>query len=135
MIFVDTVELRHIETWLKDGDAKVCKCKVTFGNNMWSISEWYTNSAYQHQGLGVKTLRHTLKKLYEMFGAPGEIRYIWNGDHEYVFNWLQNNFSPVSLLPISVQKYSDADDWSAHIYILDKAKVFKFFRLEEDEEE
>lgn len=128
MKFVDIIDLRTIETWLRDEDgARVCKCKICFGNNSWSISEWFTASGYQNQGYGNKTMKHAVQTLLEKTGTPNEIRYIWNGANEYVYQWLTKHFSPTTLMPIEVQKTSSDDDWSNHIYILDKNKFLQYF--------
>lgn len=127
--YVDFLELCYLESRLKVDDTVVSRCKITFSNQLWCISEWYTSSAQQNQGYGTKIIKHTLQKLYDSFGYPNEIRYIWNGANEYVMDWLKKHFEPMSKEPIAVQKYASEDDWSSHIYILNKDKVLKFFEI------
>ena len=83
----------------------LAKCKIS--NDMithtWTISEWYVNQDYQNQGFGNQILKATLKDLYAIHKRPDRIRYIWNGQNEYVHNWLQKKFSPISECPIAVQ--------------------------------
>ena len=59
-------------------------------------------------------------------GEPQYFEYVWNGQNQYVMDWLKEHFDPVCKLPLAVQKYSDADDWEAHIYKLNKQKVLDF---------
>ena len=80
-----------------------------------------------HQGIGRATLKGVLTEMYHDFGMPKHIEYIWNGAHEYVMDWLKAHFEPVSKLPLAVRKYSDADDWEAHIYRLNVGAVFNYF--------
>ena len=111
----------------------VCECKVCINddNDTWSISAWYTGTSYQHHGYGLYTLKATLKLMYLQLGEPERIEYIWNGSNQYVMDWLEEHFSPVCKLPLAVRKYQDADDWDAHIYVLDKESVFRYLNIKE----
>ncbi len=113
-----------------DGN-NACECKICINpeKTIWSISSWHTNNRYMHQGYGSQTLKHTLQRMYDDLHEPEQIRYIWNGANQYVMDWLEQNFTPVSLLPIATQKKDDIDDWDAHIYILDKQKVLTYFNI------
>ena len=120
---------RGIRLKLKDGHTTISECKVSIGGDkIWSITEWFTNTNYQHQGLGNQLLREAFCQLYRRDGMPNEIRYNWNGVNQYVMDWLTKNFDPVSILPLSVQKYSEEDNWEAHIYVLNKNKLLDYYR-------
>ena len=82
-----------------------------------------------HNGYGYKTMKHIVSNLCTKYGRPDKIRYIWNGANEYVMEWMKRHFTPVSLLPLAVQKYSEKDDWEAHIYILDRNKFLEYFGI------
>ena len=108
------------------GEDHVCRCDISVDSGVWQITSWYTEKNFMHRGYGKKTLFHLLSYLRKEFGVPGSIEYVWNGANQYVMDWLKENFAPVSKLPLSVMKYSDVDDWLAHIYILDRDKVMEF---------
>ena len=105
------------------------KCSITVTNNVWTISEWFIDKTLQGKGIGRALLRSTLEYLYNVLGEPLKIEYIWNGQNEYVLEWLTRNFEPISKCPLSVQKTQTEDDWESHVYVLDKNKVLKYFRL------
>ena len=130
MEFIDKEKPSCFETYLVENEEPLCECRVAFERDVWSISSWYTNKQYLHKGLGFKTLQHNLQELLSKKGEPEEIRYIWNGANEYVMDWLKQHFTPVSMLPVSMQKENDIDSWDAHVYVLDKDKVFEYFRLD-----
>ena len=116
-----------IRVFLKEDRTTISECKISTSNGIWSVTEWFTNHNYMHQGYGDKVIRTAFQTLYDTYGYPEEVRYNWNGANEYVFDWLQRHFSPTSLLPIAEQKYMEGDCWEAHIYRLDKTKVFNYF--------
>lgn len=124
--------------YLDEDKAKspIAKCKISndMATHTWTISEWYVNQNYQNQGLGNQILKSTLEALYAIHNRPDRIRYIWNGQNEYVHNWLQKKFSPLSECPIAVQKYSFEDDWSSHMYHLDVKAVLEYAEISELEE-
>jgi hypothetical protein len=60
------------------------------------------------------------------FDIPNHIEYIWNGQNQYVYDWLVKNFDAVCECPIAVQKTQPGDDWDSHIYELDCNKVLSF---------
>jgi len=101
-------------------------CKISRDNdNTWTISEWFTNKHHLHQGYGKQVLSSLLSDMYDEFGRPRSIRYIWNGANDYVMDWL-NKFDPVCLLPVAIMKYSEADKWEAHVYTLDTDKLLQY---------
>ena len=61
-----------------------------------------------------------------IFGIPAHIEYIWNGQNQYVYDWLKKNFDAVCKCPIAAQKTQPGDDWDSHIYELDCNKVLRF---------
>jgi hypothetical protein len=130
MRFEDNLEITYLESKLYNDKELLCECKVAYSNRTWVISSWYTNKAWLHKGFGFITLQHVLQQLMKTQGQPDEIRYIWNQANQYVMDWLEAHFSPVSLVPIEIQKITQNEDsWDAHIYILDKQKVLDYFQI------
>lgn len=126
---------KHIAYAKHDGDTiGHCSISVDKSNN-WMISEWFVDSGFQKQGIGRELFKQNCAHLVENFGYPNKIEYIWNGTNQYVFDWLQENFAPVSMCPISVQKYSSGDDWLSHVYSLDKDAFLKYFDVAEKEQD
>lgn len=107
----------------------VSKCCINRNSNTWEISAWYTREGYMHQGFGKKTMKYTIDTMVKLFGIPEAVNYIWNGKNSYVYEWITKNFDAVCECPLSVQKYANDDDWSSHIYNLDKDKFFSFFQV------
>lgn len=102
---------------------------VNTKKNSWMISEWFVDKEYQNRGIGKNLFKQSLNYLNQHFPLPSKVEYIWNGANQYVFDWLQKNFAPVSQCPIFVQKYCTEDDWSSHIYTLDVRAVFSYFEI------
>ena len=105
-------------------------CKINRdNNNAWTISEWFTDKNHLHQGYGKQVLTSLLHEMYENFGRPSEVKYIWNGANEYVMDWLKR-FDPVCMLPITAMKYSEIDKWEAHVYTLNTDKILRYMEQE-----
>lgn len=115
-----------VATVMKD-NVQVSYCKINCDNNCWTISEWFTNHDYLHQGYGKQAFKKAINQALHEHGMPDKIEYIWNGANDYVMDFLKK-FSPVCKLPLSVRKYSDVDEWEGHIYILNVGKVFDYVR-------
>lgn len=112
------------------GDNDVCECQLSVDkDNIWTISSWYTNKNYKHQGIGKLTMNFLLTYVYEIYSHPTKIQYIWNGANSYVMDWLNKNFDAECQCSIAVQKISDSDDWSSHIYDLNVDKMFSYFNI------
>ena len=111
------------------GNDIICTCKISVRKDVWSISAWYTSDKYKNSGYGFKTMQYLLNVIYLEQGKPRKIEYIWDGTNDYVFKWMQKHFSPVSKLPIAVQKYLNSDDWDAHIYSLNVDAVLDYFQI------
>lgn len=105
---------------------QICWCSVSMHDDTWRITSWYTEPQYAHQGYGTMTLSYCIKQMLAERSIPKQIEYVWNGQNQYVMDWLKEHFDPVCKLPLAVQKYSDADDWDAHIYRLNIDKVLGF---------
>ena len=120
---------RGVRVRLKTNDYKtMSECKISVGaENIWSITEWFTDTKYQHQGYGNYLMKTALHLLFKQLGSPNEIRYNWNGVNQYVMDWLTRNFDAVSIMPIAELKYAHNDTWKAHIFILNKDEVFKYY--------
>lgn len=107
----------------------VCSCKINTENDIWSISSWYTIPEYGNKGYGKKTMAALIKHMYDMFGVPLGIEYIWNGANQYVYDWIEKNFEAVCECSMSVMKYQCEDDWESHIYKLNKDKFLSYFHI------
>ena len=112
-------------------DKIISKCEICVNNNTWTITAWFTNNEYKNQGYGTAVLRALTNYLNNLFGKPESVEYVWNGDNEYVYDWLTNNFDPISKCPIAVQKTANDDDWDSHIYYLNTEKFLNYFCNEE----
>lgn len=112
----------------KLGDIEVCKCQINLCGKTWTISSWYTDNKYLNKGIGSKTLKYLLRYLYEKFGVPDCVEYIWNGTNDYVYEWMKSHFGAISKCPIAVQKTQCEDDWDSHIYYLNVEKVLDYFK-------
>lgn len=122
--------------FIPECEEPVCKCTVhKNSNDCFQISSWFTKEGYGHRGIGRATLKKTLQNLYERFGEPVGVQYVWNGANDYVQEWLVEHFDAVCTCPIAVQKYAAEDDWSSHIYDLNKEKVVDYFSLGKKEQE
>lgn len=108
-------------------DTEVCKCQISANKALWTISSWYTHKDFLNQGIGTKTLKFLVAFLYNKFGTPQSIEYIWNGTNYYVYEWIESKFDAISTCPIAVQKTQCEDDWSSHIYNLNVKKVIEYF--------
>lgn len=110
------------------GDS-VCKLQINMAENntFWTISSWYTEKGYCHNGIGKTCMKACMSDLRELFGEPKKIQYIWNGVNEYVIEFLTEHFDAVCNCPIAVQKTQTDDDWESHMYTLNKDKVLEYF--------
>lgn len=106
----------------------VSKCKINTDIHKWTISEFFTEKQFMHMGFGKVTMKTLIDRLIYMYGEPSIIEYIWNGANEYVLDWITKEFNAVCQCPITVQKTQTDDDWSSHMYTLDKDKVLKYFK-------
>jgi hypothetical protein len=121
---------------------QVCKCTINtdIKEDMWQISGWYTQPGYKDKGIGRATLKHTLQIIAEDYRQrgiplPKNVEYIWDGSHQYVYAWLEKNFQAKSKGNRAVMKYCFDDDWSSHIYTLNRDAVFKYFDITEEKVE
>lgn len=108
---------------------RVCRCKINTFRSTWSISAWYTEQKYQHNGVGILTMKTLMQFLHAKAGVPNRIEYIWDGTNSYVYEWLEENFDAICKCPIAVQKTAGDDDWDSHIYYLNVDKVLTYFKL------
>lgn len=110
-------------------EARVCRCKISVLGNTWTISAWYTEKEFQHNGVGILTMQNLMEYLYQKTETPKRIEYIWDGSNSYVYDWLEENFGAISKCPLAVQKTQADDDWDSHIYYLNTQKVIDYFNL------
>lgn len=108
----------------------VCTCQIDTYETEWWITVWKTNSQYRNKGYGKRTMRALLINLYNRLGKPRSIVYIWNGQNQYVFDWMQNNFDATCMCPLAIQKISEEDTWDSHMYTLNVQKFFNYFNIE-----
>ena len=128
-IFVKNENNRIIATAKNEEDI-LGTCQINIENNTFTISSWYTNKQYLHQGIGKQTLKNALIKAVNLYGEPNNIEYIWNGANDYVIKFLENNFDPINKCPLAVLKYSQEDVWESHIYKKNKEKVLNYFHID-----
>lgn len=128
-IKIENKDNRLLCRMFTDTGQQVCVCGISIDRtlNEWNITEWYTEKGFKHQGLGKVTMQKALYVCREQYGMPNDILYTWNGANAYVMDWLEENFDAECTCPIAVQKNQCDDDWSSHIYRLNKEKVFLFF--------
>lgn len=109
----------------------VCTCEISVNkiSGTWNITLWHTREGFKHKGYGKRAMQEALWYCKKSYGMPSHIQYTWNGANEYVLTWLEQNFNAVCTCPIAVQKNESADDWSSHIYELDRDKVFLYFGI------
>lgn len=111
---------------------KVSMCKINIdtsnGIPKWTISEFFTEKEFMHKGFGKITMKHLVHYLIGIFGVPSDIEYIWNGANQYVFDWITEEFDAVCQCPLAVQKTQTDDDWSSHMYTLNRDKVLQYFK-------
>ena len=112
---------------LVENGREVSKCIIEVNKDTWQISSWYTKEDCLGQGFGKKCMRELINHIYSKLGEPSHIEYIWNGQNEYVHEWMQRNFYPISKCPIAVQKYQADDDWESHIYMLNVNAFLTYF--------
>lgn len=118
-----------IEYIAKAGNDVICRCEIhkkDNSSNTWVIPAWFTEDGYKNRGIGTAVLASALRDMRTAFGIPDHIEYIWNGQNQYVYDWLIKNFDAVCKCPIAVQKTQPGDDWDSHIYELDCNKVLRF---------
>ena len=104
-------------------------CSLVINNDLggkWTITSWYTKEGYMNKGYGTQLMRHAVKMMYEWYGKPYQIEYVWNGANQYVYDWLER-FDPVCKCPLAVLKMQNDDEWDAHIYLLDVDKFLDYF--------
>lgn len=119
----NTAESSMINSVLWAGENVIGRCSISEEDSVFTISAWYVDKEYQNKGLGRKLLFDTFDKFESDRGTPLQIQYNWNGTNNYVFDWLSENFAPLSMCPISVLKYEDiypADVPEGHLYKLDR---------------
>ena len=109
----------------------ICKCTISVDtNNKWTISQWYANKNYQHQGYGRLTMKYLVTELFKKYGLPNQLVYIWNNANTYVYDWIYKNFDArLSDSAIKILKYSDEDIKEGHEYYLDITKFLKYFEV------
>ena len=101
-----------------------CKIIVT-NNNVWTISSWQILDKYQHKGIGKNLLCSLVEEILFLCHEPSLIQYIWNGQNDYVLNWLKR-FDAKCLTEENVLKNNADDDWDSHIYVLNKEKFLNY---------
>ena len=134
--YVKGEESSQMNAVLKDRGVMVGRCSISNQEGVWTISAWYIDNPYQNKGLGRKLLFDTCEELAEKDRMPGEIQYNWNGTNNYVFDWLSENFSPLSMCPMSVLKYEDiypADIPEGHLYKLVREQFIDYWKKYEEE--
>lgn len=102
---------------------KTARCEVGYSDGIWTVNAWYTDSQYRNQGLGKQVFASAFKYLFETYGEPVEIRYTWNGQNEYVGEWIRKHFKAECLCPMAVLKSTSEGVKEGHLYHLDAKTV------------
>ena len=100
-------------------------CKISVDDDIWTISVWWVDEKYRNRGYGKKMLTSLIKQILRENACPNQIRYIWNGQNEYVHDWL-NKFNAKCVANINIVKNAPDDDWESRIYILDTEMFLKY---------
>ena len=123
----------YVEHFKKD-DEQIGKLIVDYKENKLenyvdlTISAWYVDRGYQDRGYG----KEMLKKVFNSIDKDNinEIKYIWNGENEYVGWWL-DKMGAVNDCPIQFLKNSEKDSWECHLYTLNKNTFLNYLELED----
>ena len=109
----------------------VCTCEISVNKSekLWNITSWFTKNEFKNRGFGKDTMKKSMGYCMETYGSPEYIQYTWNGSNSYVLDWIESHFDAICTCPIAVQKTQADDDWSSHIYDLNKDKVLEYFGL------
>lgn len=105
------------------------RCTITVKRHQLTVSEWYVNDWFKHKGIGKEMLRHLIQKYIGDVGTLKEVLYIWNGDNDYVYDWLVRNFNAEVDLTIEEQKNYYDDTKSGHFYRLDVNMFKEYFHI------
>lgn len=108
----------------------VCILSVDPGSGTWNVTFWNTRDGYKHKGYGKESMKLVLYKAVEIYGFPEIMQYTWNGDNQYVLEWMEKHFDAECICPLAVQKTQPDDDRESHIYVLDRKKVSAYFSLD-----
>ena len=118
---------------LEVGGVEVCTLTINGGVcGKWTITAWYTKEGYKHKGYGNWLMREAIKSMYQWYGKPKAIEYVWNGANQYVYDWLEKHFDPVCKCPLAVLKTHEDDEWDAHVYMLDVEKFLHYYDIKEN---
>lgn len=112
-----------------EGIGELSLCGLTKDKDEWTIFKWSTQDKFQHAGYGRFAMQELLKYCVNIYGMPKSIKYIWNGQNNYVGEWLVKHFDAICCCPLSILKNNCDDDWESHIYMLDKEKVLEYFDI------
>ena len=110
----------------------ICKCTISVNkvNKTWTISQWYANKNYQHQGYGRLTMKYLVNELYKIYSKPLEVIYVWNSVNEYVHKWIETYFdAKLSDNAIKLLKITDEDIKEGHEYFLNVDKFLNYFEV------
>ena len=109
----------------EDNGNGIGSCKVDYDKDEVVISSWFVNKEYQNQGIGKCLLKEAFMHIPKGFK---QIKYIWNGQNEYVGKWLEK-FNAKNLCPINMLKYACVDTWDNHMYLLDKDLFLNYLEV------
>lgn len=106
-------------------------CTITRDSDKWNISSWYTTSSFKNKGYGKTAMIELFTYCTDKYGKPAEIKYTWNGQNSYVYDWMVKHFDAVCCCSLAVQKYSYDDDWESHLYDLNVDKFLNYLEIGE----
>ena len=70
-----------------DGEL-VNTCEVNVSKGCVTVVSWFTEEKFKHHGYGKETLGLLLRDVCREFGIPTSVKYVWNGENQYVLNFL-----------------------------------------------
>lgn len=121
----------RVTGYMQEDGKEACTCIVSIDKTTctWDITGWYTKEGFRNRGIGTAAMSNTLREVRRVFGEPSKIQYTWNGENEYVLEWMERHFKAVCNCPLAVQKTASDDDWDSHIYDLDRDLFLSYFGI------
>lgn len=120
---------KYCYVYILGTDIKVGRCEMSYGVSKWGIKEWFVEDGYKRKGIGKQMMKLLMEDLLKDTGKPVEVIYTWNGENEYVYDWLIRNFNAVCQEDLNVLKNDSKFGWKAHLFKLDTNLVLKYFDI------
>lgn len=69
-----------------------CWLSVDADIKLWSILNWETIKGKRKQGYGKLAMWAAALNVYQRFGIPSNVLYLWDGNNYYIRHWIDRNF-------------------------------------------